>query len=139
MLHISELKIGDQIQFWVPSGRALELTADVHGNLAYRPPTKVRTRTKPQAFTRFWGLVQANDANHKVIRLHTQPFLDRMQIPTGQAALSELHYSTFQRVRLISQYHYEPRAVDPSRPTDHSPLSNTEYKPYRTAVEVRLR
>ena len=127
------------MQFWVTSRHALELGADARGVIAYRAPTKIRARTKPQAYTQFWGLVQANDAVHKVIRLHIQPFAGRMQIPTGQSAVSELHYSTFQRVRLISPYHYEPRAVDPSRPTDHSPLSNTEYKPYRTAVEVRLR
>jgi len=139
MPHISELRVGDQLQIWVPQSRALELVSDARGNLSYRAPVRTATPTKPNAFTRFWGLVHENDANRKVIRLHMQPFHGRMQIPTGQVAISELHYTTFSRVRLISPIHYAPNPIDLARPTDHSPLSNTEKEPYRTAVDVRLR
>lgn len=140
MPHISEIKPGQTLQCWMRSGAPLLLTRDVKGRLSYVVSPKPVTGSSEDQVNQFWGRVVSNDTLNQVILVNATPYRNYFTTPIGASLQARIHYSTFKRVRLLSDTVFPGRATTPAdRPTKVTPLGGTEFRPYRTTVEVEIR
>lgn len=141
MKTLLDLKVGDQIQAYMRQSLPLKVGRRVDGT-EYRFVSGKPQRAKSWDISRFHGTITANDTVARILTVNTVGINSRQNpISTSPALTADISYTAFDRVFLLSAFHFEPREEirrggNAFRPTTKA--IGTAFKAFRTKELVHI-
>lgn len=131
---IEDLVPADEVYAYMRLGLAIEYgqrgDTSVYGKVPRKPQT-----ARPEDLTRFQGVVLLNNTIAQVLTLQITRTDSMMRAMNREriTLVTDIHYSAFSRIRLISQINFEPREENFTFPAN---FPDAAFKPFRTFTEV---
>lgn len=139
MIHIRQIKTGDQIICYMRPGLALRLGRNARTGESFRYIPHKPEPVRNDSLEAFYALVVSNDLENKIIRVQTTPMTIRTFANNSSNEFAEIPWNTIQRMRLYSPIAFTGHApLNPSRPTSMDPLGYWNASNYHTIQEVNL-
>lgn len=138
MLHITQLKPGDELKCTMRLGFAIKSEVNQRTKEVYRVVPYRAQKAGSDDWTGFFAFVLFNDTERKILRIQTTPIGTWGRPQSTGNDVVEVPYNIFRRVQLISKTTYPAKGRKPNRPTSYSPLGHMDYRPYHTLTEVSL-
>jgi hypothetical protein len=135
-IRISDLVQGDEVYAQMRLGLAIEQGQRGDGSLYGKVPNKPK-KIKYDDYTRWQGMVLHNNTKEQVLTCqitHT----DSMMLPINREStqlVTDVHYSAFRRLRLISKINFEPRQDNHTFPAN---FPDAAFKPFKKFYEVLI-
>lgn len=141
MRTVEDLEVGDELILYMRLGLALETGRRPDGT-AYRYVPGKPQRARSGALTRCMATVRENDTDAKILTVNTVGINSwRRPMSSSPNLPAEIHYSSLQKVLLISPEAFEPRDEDRSGGLEARPTTSgigTNFKPYHTLENILI-
>ena len=133
-VRISDLVEGDEVYGYMRLGLAVMKVRRVDGYIYGQVPSKPR-KAGPSDLTRWQGTVRRNNVTENVVTCQVTATSSEMLPLNRTSLLVDLHYSSFKRLRLLSQINFEPHQHNNTFPAN---FPDAAFKPYKTFTEVLI-
>ena len=133
-VRITDLKPGDEVYAYMRLGRALEQGQRGDTSVYGRIPSR-NQKARSEDLTRWQGTVLVNNTEEQVLTCQVTRTDSMMRAMNREPKrwVADIHYTAFQRLRLISQINFRPIKKNLTFPAN---FSDARFKPYRTFTEV---
>jgi hypothetical protein len=131
-IHIADLVAGNEVYGQMRLGLGIVKVRRVDGYLYGVVPSKPQ-KTGPDDLTRWQGTVLVNNTTEQVLTVQLTRTDSKMRAMNRTTLMTDIHYSAFTRLRLISQINFEPHDFNLTFPAN---LEDAAFKPYKTFTEV---
>lgn len=133
---VEDLVPGQEVYGYMRLGFGIYQVRRKDGSVYGQVPSKPRRR-RTYDLTRFQGTIQRNNVDEQTITITVtrtnSMMLAQNRDPHGWS--TDIHYSNFSKLLLISQINYEPRQDNLTFPAN---LADSAFKPYKTFTRVIL-
>lgn len=133
-IHIADLVAGNEVYGQMRLGLGIVKKRRVDGYLYGVVPSKPQ-KTGADDLTRWQGTVLVNNTTEQVLTVQLTRTNSRMLPMNRTTLMTDIHYSAFTRLRLVSQINFEPHDFNLTFPAN---LEDAAFKPYKTFTEVLI-
>jgi hypothetical protein len=134
VVRIADLVAGNEVYGQMRLGLGIVKKRRVDGYLYGVVPSKPQ-KTGPDDLTRWQGTVLVNNTTEQVLTVQLTRTDSKMRAMNRTTLMTDIHWSAFTRLRLISQINFEPHDFNLTFPAN---LEDAAFKPYKTFTEVLI-
>lgn len=133
-LRVVDLVKGDHVYGYMRLGLAIKKVRRVDGYVYGVVPKKPQ-RIRNDDLTRWQGTVVLNNVAENVLTVQITNTNSLMKPLNSFSLMTDMHYSSLSRLRLLSEISFEPRQDNNTFPAN---FPDAAFKPYRTFTEVLI-